>query len=93
VRITAKVDGPDLAIIIADRGPGLPPEAPERVFDKFYRAPEAEAGGTGLGLSITRGLIEAHKGTVRAVNRSKGGAQFTIRLPRGTPPAPPPEAP
>jgi len=93
VRITAKVDGPDLAIIIADRGPGLPPEAPERVFDKFYRAPEAKAGGTGLGLSITRGLIEAHKGTVRAVNRSKGGAQFTIRLPRGTPPAPPAEAP
>jgi two-component system sensor histidine kinase KdpD len=92
VQITAKVDGPDLTIIVADRGPGLPTDAPERVFEKFYRAPEARAGGTGLGLSITRGLIEAHGGTVRAENRPNGGAQFTIRLPLGTPPAPPPEA-
>lgn len=93
VQIIAKVDGLDLAVIVADRGPGLPPDAPERVFDKFYRAPDARAGGTGLGLSITRGLIEAHGGTVRAENRSNGGARFTIRLRLGTPPALPPEAP
>jgi two-component system sensor histidine kinase KdpD len=70
-----------LILGVADRGPGLPPQDVERVFDKFYRAPGASAGGTGLGLSITRGLVEAHGGHIAAENRSNGGVRFTIRLP------------
>jgi two-component system, OmpR family, sensor histidine kinase KdpD len=92
VRMTAKIDGNELGLIVADRGPGLPPEALPHVFDKFYRAPGAPAGGVGLGLSITRGLVEAQGGAVVAENRANGGARFTIRLPLGTPPLPPPEA-
>jgi two-component system sensor histidine kinase KdpD len=81
VRISARVEGQELALSVADRGPGLPSQDLERVFDKFYRAPGASAGGTGLGLSIARGLVEAHGGHITAENRSNGGARFTIRLP------------
>jgi two-component system, OmpR family, sensor histidine kinase KdpD len=81
VRITARVEEGEWVLSVADRGPGLPPEDLERVFDKFYRAPSATGGGTGLGLSITRGLVEAHGGRISAENRSNGGARFTIRLP------------
>jgi len=84
VRVTA-ADG-DLAITIADRGPGLPAESLPRVFDKFYRAPGAPAGGTGLGLSIVKGLVEAHGGRVEAENRPGGGAAFIITLPLSKPP-------
>ncbi|HEY3342641.1 MAG TPA: sensor histidine kinase KdpD [Anaerolineae bacterium] len=91
VRIMARVDGADLLLIVADRGPGLPPDDLERVFEKFYRAPGAAPGGTGLGLSITKGLVEAQGGTVIAENRANGGAQFTIRIPIGNPPVVPPE--
>ena len=86
VRVTARVDGDDLLLIVADRGPGLPPGDLERVFDKFYRAPGAAPGGTGLGLSIAKGLIEAQGGTISAENRANGGARFIIRLPIGNPP-------
>ena len=91
VRLIARVDGKDLLIIVADRGPGLPQDDLERVFDKFYRAPGAAPGGTGLGLSITKGLVEAQGGTIRAENRANGGARFIIRLPIGNPPVVVPE--
>ena len=81
VEVSVAADGASLAIAIADRGPGLAPEALPRVFDKFYRAPGAAAGGTGLGLSIVKGFVDAHGGRVEAANRPAGGAVFTIRLP------------
>lgn len=83
VRISARAEGQDLILAVADRGPGLPPEDLERVFDKFYRVPGTQTGGTGLGLSITRGLVEAHGGRITAENRANGGVRFTIRLPSG----------
>ena len=93
VRLTASRDGDHLAIVVADRGPGLPAEALERVFEKFYRVQGAVAGGTGLGLSIARGIVEAHGGTLTAENRARGGARFIMRLPIGAPPPTPQEAP
>lgn len=84
VRVSAG-DG-NLILTIADRGPGLPPEALPRVFDKFYRAPGVPAGGTGLGLSIVKGFAESHGGYVEAINRPDGGAAFTITLPLTEPP-------
>jgi two-component system sensor histidine kinase KdpD len=87
--VEVRVDAADnhLTIAIADRGPGLPPEALPRLFDKFYRAPGAKAGGTGLGLSIVKGFVEAHNGRVEADNRPGGGAVFTISLPLTEPPS------
>ncbi len=93
VRVAAQVEGEYLALRVADRGPGLSPEMLPRLFEKFYRGPGAPPGGVGLGLSIARGLVEAQGGTLAAENRANGGARFTVWLPLGTPPAPPPEAP
>jgi two-component system sensor histidine kinase KdpD len=70
-------------ISIADRGIGIPAGDLERVFDKFYRVQRPESvSGTGLGLAICRGIVEAHGGTIRAENRSRGGSIFTITLPK-----------
>jgi two-component system, OmpR family, sensor histidine kinase KdpD len=86
VLIQASIENRSLVLAVADRGPGLPPEAGARVFEKFYRGQAAPAGGTGLGLSIVKGFVEAHGGQVQAENRPGGGACFTIRLPLTQPP-------
>ncbi len=81
IEIDAEYSNEDLIISVGDRGPGIPPEATERLFEKFYRGDNRKTGGLGLGLSIARGLIEAHRGTLTAENRDGGGARFIIRLP------------
>ncbi len=81
IEIRARAADGKVVIDVTDRGPGLPPGEEERVFEKFYRGPHAGAGGVGLGLSISRGLVEAHGGTLSAENRPHGGATFRIDLP------------
>jgi len=84
----AVVDGFEVAV--ADRGAGLVPGEEQRVFDKFYRAhPEGSTGGAGLGLAICRAIVEAHRGHIRAENRTDGGVRFSFVLPQPTPPAGP----
>ncbi|HSM57684.1 MAG TPA: DUF4118 domain-containing protein [Candidatus Sulfomarinibacteraceae bacterium] len=85
IEIRACSSGDDLLVEVADRGPGIPPEQLERVFDKFVRLQEMEdAAGTGLGLSISRGIVEAHGGRLWAHNREGGGAVLTVALPLRT---------
>jgi two-component system sensor histidine kinase KdpD len=55
-----------------------------KVFEKFYRAPNAKTGGTGLGLAIVRGFVESHGGTIAARNGQGGGAEFIIKIPLKT---------
>ena len=74
-----------LKIEIEDNGPGFPPELLDKVFNKFFRVDNSRAGGLGLGLSIVKGLVEAHKGTVRVENKKTGGAKFTITIPTEIP--------
>ncbi|MEP6955265.1 MAG: DUF4118 domain-containing protein [Chthoniobacterales bacterium] len=81
VELAAEYKADQLMIGVSDRGPGLPGEAVERVFEKFYRGEGRRSGGLGLGLSIARGFVEAHGGGLTAENRDGGGARFTIRLP------------
>ena len=81
VTVSARLESGDLLLTVADRGPGIPAASLPRVFDKFYRAPDAPTGGTGLGLSLVRGFVEAQGGRVRAGNQPGGGAIFTISLP------------
>ena len=80
-----------IAIEVADRGPGIPPGDEGRLFDKFFRGPQAGSSGAGLGLAICRGVIGAHGGTIEAANRPGGGAVFRMTLPIvGSPPGTPP---
>ena len=83
VTVGARLDAGMLLLTVADRGPGIPVESRTRIFDKFYRAPNAPTGGTGLGLSLVRGFVEAQGGRVQADNRPGGGAIFTISFPVG----------
>jgi signal transduction histidine kinase len=68
-------------LTVDDNGPGLRLEDLPRVFDRFWRAPDAPQGGTGLGLAIARWIVERHGGTITAANRPTGGARFEVRLP------------
>lgn len=86
VRIRAFQRNDLCEITVSNDGPPIPTEDLERVFDKFYRLQGVAPGGTGLGLPISRGLIEAHGGTLTAENRPVGGVRFTIRLPMVSPP-------
>lgn len=81
IEIDADYKENQLLIAVSDRGPGLPAESAERLFEKFYRADEHKTGGLGLGLSIARGFVEAHGGRLTAENRDGGGARFIINLP------------
>jgi two-component system sensor histidine kinase KdpD len=86
VQVIAAAQEGELAITVADRGPGLAAEALPHVFEKFYRAPGSPAGGTGLGLPIVKGFVEAQGGRVQVANRAGGGAAFTMTLPLEEPP-------
>jgi two-component system sensor histidine kinase CpxA len=74
-----------VAIIVHDRGPGVPPDALERLFDPFFRVDDArdrERGGVGLGLAIARQAMAAHGGTARAENDATSGLVVRLELPR-----------
>jgi len=68
-------------LVVEDEGPGIRPDDLPRVFDRFWRAPDAPADGTGLGLAIAAWIVERHDGTIEAANRDGGGARFSVRLP------------
>ena len=73
-----------LAVSVTDTGKGIPPEALERVFERFFRADSARqslTGGSGLGLAIVRAIVEAHGGRIWAENVAGAGARFTFTLP------------
>jgi signal transduction histidine kinase len=75
--------GPVALIAVEDRGPGVPADLRERIFEPFYRLPGASEreGGVGLGLSLVRSIAERHGGSVRCEPRSGGGARFEVELP------------
>ena len=71
---------------VIDDGPGIPKEAQERIFERFYRVDKArsrEQGGTGLGLAIVKHVVQAHGGEVRLESEPGAGARFIIRASRG----------
>jgi two-component system sensor histidine kinase KdpD len=88
IDIAAHGDGTSVVVEVMDRGPGVPTELLDKIFEKFYRLPRESAGsGAGLGLAICRGIVQAHGGRIWAENRVGGGAAFRFTLPlEGTPP-------
>jgi two-component system sensor histidine kinase CreC len=71
-------------ICVEDTGPGVPPYALEKVFDRFYSLPRPDTGrkSSGLGLSIVREIARLHGGEVTLANRPEGGARAVLSLPR-----------
>jgi signal transduction histidine kinase len=86
IRGVAPLPGnPELAVVVADTGPGIPTEDLPNIFERFYRADRGRSrddGGSGLGLAIARSLIAAQEGRTGAANRPEGGAIVWFTLPR-----------
>ena len=83
-----EVDGRKIEIYVSDDGPGIPPEALDRVFERFYRVDKARSrdqGGTGLGLSIVKHIVQAHGGKVWVESDFGKGATLFFTLPAGGP--------
>ena len=79
-----KLDDGKVEIFVRDDGPGIPPEAINRVFERFYRVDKARSrdqGGTGLGLSIVKHIVQAHGGEVRVESELGKGATFFFTVP------------
>ena len=88
VTISADVDADMMRITVDDDGPNLPEGDPERLFAKFQRGrDEGNTGGAGLGLAICRAIVNAHGGTILAMQRPGGGARFAFTLPIAGPAA------
>jgi signal transduction histidine kinase len=83
-RLSSRVEGAMLVIRIEDKGPGIPQELIERVFEPFFRVDPARRQsmpGAGLGLAIAKEIIERSGGTIRVTNAEGGGLVQEIRLP------------
>src|SRR5262249_12393431 len=83
VAVRVSVDGAEASLVVEDGGPGVPPEDVERIFDSFYRSPEARAAGPGfgLGLPLLKRIAHAHGGEVLVGPSNLGGARFQLKLP------------
>jgi signal transduction histidine kinase len=85
VRVSADPDG--VRVDVADRGPGIPPDEAEKVFEPFYRIESDRTRGvpgTGVGLSVSRGIVEAHGGRIWVEPNPGGGALFRFTVPTST---------
>ena len=84
VDVTVDRSDSGLCIMIRDRGPGVPENDLERIFEPFYRVAESrdrDSGGEGIGLAITSQVMRAHGGWARAGNRAGGGLEVRLHLP------------
>jgi len=96
IEVRASATPDTLHLSVRDHGPGLPAALlgkEDTLFEKFTRgAAESATPGVGLGLAICKAVVDAHQGQISAANADGGGAEFTITLPRRTPPEPIAEA-
>ncbi len=85
VRVTPGGSGraAEVALSVADTGPGIAPEELPHVFDRFWRGARQDGRpGSGLGLAVVRSLVEAQDGSVTAESDASSGSTFTVALPR-----------
>ena len=82
--VTVRAAENGVEIVVADRGPGVPPGLEEKVFERFFRADDSlarRANGSGIGLSLARGLARGMGGDLVCRPREGGGAEFVLTLP------------
>jgi two-component system OmpR family sensor kinase len=88
IEVSVAQDDEMVTVSVRDHGPGLPGASRANLFDRFWRAEggrERGKAGTGLGLAIVHGVVEAHRGQIRADDAPGGGALFVVRLPKSSP--------
>jgi PAS domain S-box-containing protein len=78
IELSCRLTEQGLRIVVADQGPGIPPEQLDQIFAPFFTT---KPDGLGLGLNICRTIVEAHGGFMTVENRAGGGAAFSFTLP------------
>lgn len=84
VRVALNSDQSFMYLTVADSGIGIPEEAFDRIFERFYRVDKShsrEIGGTGLGLAITKNAITMHNGAIKVTSIEGEGSTFLVRIP------------
>lgn len=84
VFVTVTSEAKEIIIIVEDTGVGIPEDATQRVFERFYRVDKGRSkkmGGTGLGLSIVKHIVNYYNGTIELKSKLSEGSKFTVRLP------------
>jgi signal transduction histidine kinase len=84
IRVVTRIENGGATIEIVDRGPGIPPERRDDVFDKYPNwRPDGyeQTAGSGLGLFLVRGIVDAHDGNVAIVDGPGGGTMLRVRIP------------
>ena len=84
VRVSLNADHKYFYVTVADSGIGIPEEALNHIFERFYRVDKShsrEIGGTGLGLAISRSAIVMHRGAIKVYSKENEGTTFSVRIP------------
>lgn len=84
VTVATRAEGNEVVVEIMDRGPGIPPERRQAIFEPYVRLEDEarrETQGTGLGLALVKGYMEGQGGSVGVGDRPGGGSTFTLRFP------------
>jgi signal transduction histidine kinase len=85
VCVRAEMIEENVQVTVEDSGEGISPEDLPHIFDRFYRGEKSRnqaTGGSGLGLAIAKGIVEAHKGTIKVESKPNEGAKFYFSLPK-----------
>lgn len=84
VKIVLDADHQMFALSVTDTGIGIPPDALDHIYERFYRVDKShsrEIGGTGLGLAITRNAVLMHRGTITVTSKEGEGSTFLVKIP------------
>jgi two-component system phosphate regulon sensor histidine kinase PhoR len=84
VDVNVSTEANEIVIIVQDTGVGIPEEAKQRVFERFYRVDKGRSkkvGGTGLGLSIVKHIVGFYNGSIELESKLSEGSKFTVRIP------------
>jgi two-component system OmpR family sensor kinase len=79
--MTRTLDDGQVELVVADDGPGIPPEIRQHMFERFARGAGELSGSFGLGLAIVQAVVDAHSGTIQVKSGPRIGTHFTIRFP------------
>ncbi len=84
VRVAVGAERDRVVVTVDDDGVGIPAQDLDRIFERFYRSADARPeDGTGVGLTVSRGIAEAHGGSLSAESGGPGrGARFVVTIPR-----------